>query len=100
MTTVSTTSASKRRVSKSDTRMGGLRSSTGVDFDHHGHAVGDDVVDGRAPARLLDDLAQLLGVVTPQLEADLDPLEAVADLVGEPENAEQIDVALDGRLDL
>ncbi len=37
--------------------------SAGVDLDGDGDAVGDDVVDGRALAGLLDDLAQLVGVV-------------------------------------
>ena len=44
--------------------------------------------------------AQLLGVVAAQREADADLLVAVADLVGQAEDAEQVDVALDGGLDL
>ena len=75
--------------------------SAGVDVDADRHAVGEDVVDGRALAGLLDDLAQLLGVVARELEADLDLLVAVADARRrQPEDAEQVDVALDGRLDL
>ena len=64
------------------------------------HAVGEHVVDGRALARLLDDLAQLLGVVALHVEGDLDLLVAVADLLGQAEDAEQVDVALDGGGDL
>src|SRR5262245_46916885 len=74
--------------------------SAGVDLDGDGHSVGDDVVDGRALAGLLDDLAQLLGVVAAQLEADLDLLVTVADLVGEAQDAEQVDVTFDRGLDL
>ena len=81
------------------TALGGA-GSAGVDVDGDGHAVGDDVVDGRALPRLLDDPAQLLGVVAAHLEADPDALVAVADLVGQAEDAEQVDVTLDGRLDL
>ena len=61
-----------------------------------------DVVDGRAAARLLDDLAQLRVVgVALDVEGDPDLLVAVADrAVGQAEDAEQVDVALDGRADL
>ena len=45
-------------------------------------------------------LAELVGVVAPHLEADFDLLVAVADLVGQAEDPEQVDVALDGGLDL
>src|ERR1700750_3049341 len=74
--------------------------SAGVDVDGHGHAVRDDVEYGGPLAGLLHDRAQLVRVVAAQREADPDLLVAVADLVGEPEDAEKVDVALDGRGDL
>ncbi len=50
--------------------------------------------------RLLHDRAQLLRFVTPEHEADLDVLVAVADLVRQSEDAQQVDVTLDSRGDL
>ena len=49
-------------------------------FDGHRNAVGEHVEDGRALARLLDNLAQLVWVVALQVEGDLDLLVAIADL--------------------
>src|SRR4051794_38345334 len=90
------------RMRVSVVRMGGPDPalSAGIDLDRHRDAVGHDVEDGRAGLRLLDDLAKLLGVVAPELEADPDLLVAVADVVVEAEDPEQVDVALDGGLDL
>src|SRR5262245_7786182 len=67
----------RRRVAGRGAALGGTRSA-GVDLDGHRHAVGHDVEHGRACAGLLDHLAQLLGVVAPDLEADRDLLVAVA----------------------
>ena len=68
------------------------------DFDRD--AVGDDVVHGRAGARLFDDLAQLLGgSVAFDLERDAHVLIAVTHGLREAENAEQVDIALDGGFD-
>src|SRR5215217_7590878 len=69
--------------------------SGGRDLDVELHAVRDDVVHGGALRRASDDLAQLLlrGVAL-DLEAHADAAEAVADLVGEPERAAHVHVAL------
>src|SRR5262245_19635096 len=71
-----------------------------VDVDGHRYAVRDDVEHGGPLAGLLHDRAQLLRIVAAQREADPDLLVAVADLVGQSEDAEQVNVALDGRGDL
>src|SRR5262249_30159186 len=73
--------------------------SAGVDGDADGHAVGQYVEHGGTVPGLLHDGAQLLGIVTADGEADPDLLVPVADLVGQAEDPEQVDVALDGRLD-
>src|SRR6476646_5673513 len=74
--------------------------SAGVDVDGYGCTVRDDVEHGRSSAGLLDYRAQLLGVVAAQSKAHPDLLVAVADLVRQPEDAQQVNVALDGRGDL
>ena len=76
------------------------RSPGGVDGDVDRDTVGDDVEHRRAGPRLFDDLAQLLGRgVALDLEVDADLLVAVADLVRQSEDAPQVDVTLDRRLD-
>src|SRR4051794_16014426 len=75
------------------------RGSTGVDLDGDGDAVGQHVEDGRPLPGLLDDGGELLGIVAAEAEAHLDLLVTVADLVGEAEDPEQVDVALHRRLD-
>ena len=74
--------------------------SAGVDVDGHGCTVRDDVEHGGPLAGLLHDRAQLVRVVAAQREADPDLLVAVADLVRQPVDAQQVNVALDGRGDL
>src|SRR5215813_7935132 len=76
----------------------GTASSDG-DVDRYRDAVGEHVVYGRPGARTLDQIAQhVIRCVALDLEADPDPLVAVPDLVGQAENAEQVDVTLDGGL--
>ena len=71
-----------------------------LDLDVDGHPVGDDVVDGRALAGLLDDRAQhLLGRVPLDDEPHADLLVAVADRL-EAEDAVEVDVAGHGGADL
>ena len=75
--------------------------SAGGDVDLDRHAVGQHVEHCRASLRLLDQLGQLLGrAVAGDGEVHPDPLEPVAHLVGDAEDAAQVDVALDGRGDL
>src|SRR6185312_1087626 len=72
----------------------------GLDADRNRHAVGDDVEHGRSGLRLHDDLLESIGSsVTIDLEGNLDALVAVADVFRESENATQIDITLDRRLD-
>src|SRR4051794_582197 len=68
--------------------------SEGVDLDRDGHAVRDDVVDGRACLGLLDDVAQLLlrGVALDR-ESDGDALVPVAHLRVQPEDPVEVDVS-------
>ena len=77
-------------------RTGGQPASTEM-------ATGTPLVSTSKTAERLRDcsttLRELLGVVAAEHEADADLLVAVADLVRQPEDAEQVDVALDGRLD-
>src|SRR5215475_946942 len=69
------------------------------DVDRYRHAVGEHVVHGRPGAGTLDQIAQhVIRCVALDLEADPDPLVAVPDLVGQAEDAEQVDVTLDGGL--
>ena len=58
------------------------------------------VIHGGTLARLFDDAAQLLWIVTPHDERDLDLLIAIADLVGKAQQGEQINVALNSRADV
>src|SRR5580765_7809934 len=68
--------------------------STSADAEVNRHTVGEHIEHRRARAGLFDDLAQLLGGrVAGNREADADALVAVADLVGQPQEAPQIDVA-------
>src|SRR5664279_1276142 len=70
----------------------------GADVDHHVGAVDQHVVHGRPLTGLLDQRGEFLGGgVALDLEADPNLPVAVADGVGQPENAQQVDVALDGR---
>src|SRR3954465_4365550 len=70
--------------------------SPGRDLYRDRHGAGDDVEHGRAGARLLDQLAQLLdGCVAIHLEGDPDATEAVAHVGIEPQHAVEVDVALD-----
>src|SRR5262245_18498702 len=73
--------------------------SAGHHVDDDGRGVAQHVVDGRPAPGLLDDRAQRLVVgVALDLEGDVDLLVAVADrAVGQPEDAEQVDVAGDRR---
>ena len=65
-----------------------------VDLHGDGHAVGDHVVDGRALAGPLHDLAQLvLGRVARHAERHADALEPVARLVVDAERAAHVHVA-------
>src|SRR3954470_9746290 len=75
--------------------------SAGDQSDLDRHAVGHHVEHGRPGLGALDDLAQLLlRRVALDLEADADPGEAVAHLVGETERAADVHVALQRGLDL
>jgi hypothetical protein len=77
--------------------IGDQQAVTSID---HGHTVRQHVVDGRAGARLLDDLAQLLGRrVATHREAHSDLLEAVANGVRQAEDPVEVNVTFDGRLD-
>jgi hypothetical protein len=65
-------------------------------MDRNGHAIGDHVEHRRAGARLFDDFAQLVyRRVARDLEVRADLLVAVPDVVGQAENAAQVDVALE-----
>src|SRR3954447_2000877 len=79
-----------------------IRLSAGDYFDGDGRGLSQHVVDGRPAARLLDDAAQGRVVrISLDVEGHLDLLVAVADAaIGQPEDAEKVDVALDGRVDL
>src|ERR671910_350671 len=80
---------------------GGPRwSSGGGDVDVDVCAVGQDVVDGRPAAGLLDDLAKDgVGCVAFDREVDTHLAVAVAHVVRQSEDAVEVDVALDRRLD-
>src|SRR5690242_16955493 len=70
------------------------------DVDDDVGSVGQDVVDGRPAPGLLDQLRELLrGRVAVDREAHPDLPVSVPDAVVQPEDAQQVDVALDGRLD-
>ena len=75
------------------------RRSAGDHVDVHRGAVGQHVIYRRPVAGLLHDPAQRRVVGIPfDVEGDLDLLIAVADRpIGQPQDAQQIDVALDGR---
>src|SRR4029079_8558919 len=61
--------------------------------DGDGNAARDDVEHGGAFARLRDEIAELLGRrVGVDVEGDADVLVAVAHLVGDAEDAAQVDV--------
>src|SRR5262245_5278066 len=69
--------------------------SPGRDVDRDRDAVGEHVVDGRAGPGLLDQAAQdLVRGVAGEPEGNPDLLVAVAHLVGEAQDAEQVDVTL------
>src|SRR6185312_6900081 len=71
-----------------------------LDADRNRQAVGEAVEHGRAGFRLHDDFFELLGrSVAFDREGNFDALVAVANLVRETEDAAQIDIAFDGRLD-
>src|SRR5688572_2315779 len=73
-----------------------LARACGVHVDCDRDALGDHVEHGGTGACLGDDLGELLGRgVALDVEAQAHALVAVADLVGETEDAAQIHVALD-----
>ena len=90
----------RRRHDHQPGRVDVLIRSGHVDLDVDGHAVGQDVEHGGTLACLLDELLELGRLVPAHLEADLDPTKAPAYLVRQPEDAEQVDVTLERRLDL
>src|SRR5919204_19449 len=72
--------------------------SAGHHVDGDGRRIGEHVIHGGAPARLFDDPAEGLVIsVALDVERDLDLLVAVTDrTIGQPEDAQQVDVALNG----
>src|SRR5688500_18955839 len=73
-------------------RADGAGRSAGVDLDRDGNAVRDHVEHGGPLPGLLDDLTQLLRIVALDGEPDADLLVPIADIGGEAEDAEQVDV--------
>jgi hypothetical protein len=73
------------------------RRSRGADIDLHIGAVHQHVVDSGTPPGLLDERAQLFRRrVAVDIEVHTDLPVAVANSVGEPKDAEQVNVTLDG----
>src|SRR5262245_43033240 len=71
------------------------------DGNRYRDAVAQDVENGRAGARLLDDLLQFLARrIAFDLEADRDVAIAVADFIRDAEDAPKVDIALDEGPDL